>query len=102
MNDIQHDSRSTGQAGAGRGEPVETFTFLTTSATAAVTDVHHRQSPILRAEDFEEWLTSDSTRDRLLAPARRAYEGRYESLRVSHRANKARNDDPDLLLALEE
>lgn len=46
-------------------------------------------------------MTSDSTPDRLLALARRAYEGWYESWRVSHRANKTRNDDPDLLLALE-
>ena len=50
-------------------EPVETFTILTKSATAALTDVHRRQPSILRAEDLEEWPTADLTRDQLLALA---------------------------------
>ena len=82
-------------------ESVETFTVLTTGASSELSAIHHRQPSILRAGDFEEWLTPDSTQDRLLALARSAYEGPYESLRVSRRANNARNNDPDLLLPLD-
>ena len=67
------------------GEPVETFTVLTTAAAA----------------DVDEWLDPDTAEDRLLALARRSTEGPFDCRTVSKRVNSPRNDDPDLLRPLE-
>ena len=40
-----------GEAG---GQPIESFTILTTDATAALADIHHRQPAIIKADDFDE------------------------------------------------
>ena len=82
------------------GETVETFTVLTTDATPALADIHHRQPAILDAGDFDEWLAPDTAQDRLLALARRPHEGRFDRWPVSRLVNNARNDAPDLLLPL--
>ena len=82
----------------GESEPIETFSILTTSTRAALTGIHHGQPSILEPRDIYEWLAPDSTQNRLLVLAHSAYEGPYESWRVSRRANNAGNDDPDLLL----
>ena len=81
-------------------EPMETFTILTTAASPALEDIHHRQPAILEAEDFDAWLAPGAPQDRLLALARRSHEGPFERWPVSRRVNNARNDDPDLLLPL--
>ena len=41
-------------------EPSETFTILTTGASPGLVDVHHRQSAIIEAGDFDEWLVPDT------------------------------------------
>ena len=83
-------------------EPIETFTILTTAASPALAGIHHRQPAILDAEDFDAWLTPGTPQDRLLGLARRSHEGPFEHWPVSRRVNNARNDDPDLLLPLNE
>ena len=83
-------------------EPLETFTILTTAASSGFHAIHHRQPSIVDPEDFDEWLAADSPQDRLLALARRSHEGPFEHWAVSPRVNNARNDAPELLLALEE
>jgi putative SOS response-associated peptidase YedK len=42
------------------GEPVQTFTILTTEANEAVASVHDRMPMILRREDEEAWLTGSA------------------------------------------
>ena len=79
------------------GEAIESFTILTTAAPA-LADLHHRQPAIIEADDFGEWLEPSTPSERLLALARRAYEGPFDRWAVSRRVNSARNDDPDLLL----
>ena len=64
-------------------------------------DIHHRQPSIIPTADFDEWLDPDSGTERLLALARRAYEGPFEHWPVSCRVNNARNDAPDLLRPLD-
>lgn len=83
-------------------EPIETFTILTTAAAAALADVHHRQPAILKAEDFDEWLSPDSPAERLLMLARSPYKGPFERWPISRRVNNVHNDDPNLLLPLNE
>ena len=83
-------------------EPIETFTILITAASTGLTAIHNRQPAILEAGDFDEWLTPGTPQDRLLALARRSHEGPFEHWPVSRRVNNARNDDPDLLLPLDE
>ena len=82
-------------------EPVESFTILTTSATTALTDIHHRQPSILEPGDFDEWLAPHTQTERLLALARNAYEGPYKPWRVSKRVNSSRNEGPDLVQPLD-
>ena len=84
------------------GESMETFTILTTAASSGLIAIHHRQPGIIEPEDFDEWLARDTETERLLALARRAYEGPFDRWPVSLRVNKAHNDDPDLLRPLEE
>ena len=81
-------------------EVLETFTILTTAAAPALADIHHRQPTIVEAADFEEWLDPRTGTERLLALARRSYEGPFDRWPVSKRVNHPRNDDPDLLLRL--
>ena len=86
----------------GGSEPMETFTILTTAASPALVDIHHRQPAIIEAVDFDDWLAPATPRDRLLAVARRVYEGPFDCWPVSRRVNNARNDNSDLLLPLNE
>ena len=83
------------------GEPLETFSILTTDAAAALRGIHHRQPSIVQADDFDEWLDPGTGTERLLALARAPYEGPFEHWPVSKRVNSPRNDDPDLLRPLE-
>ena len=83
------------------GERIESFTILTTGASAALADVHDRQPTIIEVDDFEKWLEPNTPTERLLAIARRAYEGPFDRWPVSRRVNNARNDAPDLLLPLD-
>ena len=80
------------------GERIESFTILTTAASRALADLHHRQPAIIEADDLGEWLEPSAPPERLLALARRAYDGPFDRWAVSRRVNHARNDDPDLLL----
>ena len=82
------------------GEAIESFTILTTVASPALADLHHRQPAIIEADDFGEWLEPGTAPERLLALAQRAYEGPFDRWAVSRRVNNARNNDPDVLSSL--
>ena len=83
------------------GEPMETFTIVTTAAAPALADLHPRQPAILEPSHFDEWLSPDTPPERLRALARGAYDGPFERWPVAQRVNNARDDAPDLLLPLD-
>jgi putative SOS response-associated peptidase YedK len=77
-----------------RGEPVETFTIITTEASKLVGEVHNRMPAILAPPDYQRWLTAPAaTAKRLLAP----YTSGLTITPVSERVNSVHNDDVGLL-----
>ena len=82
-------------------DPVETFTVLTTAASSSLADIHHRQPVIVEDACLDEWLDPGTPPDRLLALAGVANDGPFERRAVSTRVNNVRNDDEELLAALD-
>ncbi len=76
---------------------LESFTFITTTASPELADIHHRQPAIIGPDRFDEWLDPTSPVPRLLDLVREPYCGPYEKRAVSTRVNSVRNDDPDIL-----
>ena len=81
------------------GEPLETFTILTTDPNEVVT-IHNRMPVILEPKDYDRWLDAGD-------PARppvdllRPYPGeRMRAWSVSDRVGNVRNNDPELLAPL--
>jgi putative SOS response-associated peptidase YedK len=76
------------------GEPVETFTIVTTDANEAVASIHDRMPVILPREAEETWLhgTPDEARA-LLGP----YAGPVQLRAVSRVVSNPRNDVPECL-----
>ena len=83
------------------GVTVESFAILTTEATPALADLHHRQPVVIRTGDFDEWLDPKTETQRLLAMARNPHPGPFDWWRVSRRVNSPRNDAPELLHPLD-
>ena len=81
--------------------PRETFTIVTTAASAALADIHPRQPSVIDREDFDAWLDPATSTDQVLALARAASEGPYNQWRVSKRVNSSRNEGPDLVQPLD-
>ena len=81
----------------GAEEPLETFTIVTTAASPALADIHHRQPSIIERQDFDEWLARDTTQERRLELVRTPWEGPYNQWRVSRRVNSSRNEGPELV-----
>ena len=79
------------------GELVETFTIITTAASASVATLHDRMPAMIGSGDFETWLTAPAEEaaalQALLQPARDA----FTITRVSTRVNAVRNDDPECI-----
>jgi putative SOS response-associated peptidase YedK len=76
------------------GEPVETFTIITTRANKLVNDVHERMPAIIAPADYQRWLTgAQATAKRLLVP----YTGAMTIAPVTDRVNDIRQDDPGLI-----
>ena len=77
------------------GSEIESCTIVTTDASPAIEDIHHRMPVILDPEVFEAWLTgTPEDAETLLRP----YAGvrRLMSGPISNRVNNVRNDGPDL------
>lgn len=72
------------------GEPLHTFTILTTTPNALMKGIHHRMPVILPGEEEENWLKNDDTKElqKLLKP----YPGKMEHYPVSKLVNSPRND----------
>ena len=76
------------------GEPVETFTIITTQANKLVSEVHDRMPVIIAPADFHRWLTAPvNTAKKLLVP----YTSGMTIAPVSDRVGSVKNDDAELL-----
>jgi putative SOS response-associated peptidase YedK len=78
------------------GEPLETFTILTTDPNELAQAVHDRMPVILGRNDYERWLQAEAERPPvdLLRPFPAE---KMRSWTVSDRVGNVRNNDPDLL-----
>ena len=80
------------------GDPVETFTIITTRANKLVNEVHERMPVIIAPADFQRWLSSpEQTAAKLLVP----YTGAMTIVPVSDRVNDLKEDDVGLIAARE-
>jgi putative SOS response-associated peptidase YedK len=76
------------------GEPVETFTIVTTDANEAVASIHDRMPVILSPQQADVWLSSDTAAARaLLGPFRGATTMRA----VTRRMSNSRTEGPECL-----
>jgi putative SOS response-associated peptidase YedK len=76
------------------GEPVETFTIITTRANKLLSEVHDRMPVIIAPADHQRWLTGPvQTAKRLLVP----YTGGMTIARVGDRVNDLKQDDVGLI-----
>ena len=82
------------------GGALESFTIITTAASPALADIHHRQPAIIDSDRFDDWLDPASPLLRLLELVREPRAGPYERRAVSPRVNSVQNDDPDILVAM--
>jgi putative SOS response-associated peptidase YedK len=90
--------RDPGQPDA---EPVRTFTIVTTGANATLEPIHDRMPAILLPSAWEAWLApTPAEPGELLALLQPAADDLLERFPVSKRVNNARNEGPDLVLAL--
>lgn len=76
------------------GEPVETFTIVTTDANEAVAQVHDRMPVVLSKEDEDRWLSGEPGEARALL---KPYEGAVKLRAVSKLVSNPRNDVPECL-----
>jgi putative SOS response-associated peptidase YedK len=80
------------------GEPVETFTIITTRANRLVGEVDDRMPVIIAPADYQRWLTaSEATAKRLLVP----YTGAMTITPVSDRVNNIKEDDVGLIAPIQ-
>ena len=82
------------------GEPVESFTIITTAASPALADIHERQPAVIPPGRFTQWLDPASPLPQLLDLVREPCAGPFEPRAVSTRVNRVANDDPGILVPL--
>lgn len=83
------------------GEALETFTILTTDANEVLEPIHNRMPVILEPKDYERWL-EPAAEDRLPVDLLRPFAAEQMiAWPVSSRVGNVRNNDPELLVALE-
>ena len=86
----------------GDGEPLESFTIITTEANSKLAPLHARMPVILDPADFEYWLSPDLAANDAQALLCSAPDDAVEFHVVSKHVNNARNDDPGCIEPLSE
>ncbi|MCP4330697.1 MAG: SOS response-associated peptidase [Alphaproteobacteria bacterium] len=76
-----------------RDDRLESFTILTTAASAALADIHPRMPVILPSAAYAAWLDPDA-QTAALGNFLIAYEGDLDATPVSTAVNNVRNDSP--------
>lgn len=79
------------------GEPLRTFTIVTTAANARVAACHDRMPVVLRPEGEEVWLAPESGREALAALLTPYPEAEMRDYPVSPRVNSAAHDSPECI-----
>ncbi len=79
------------------GSSLESFAIITTFASSALADIHHRQPAIIDPDQFDDWLDPTAPVPRLLDLVREPDASPYQRHAVSTRVNSVQNDDPDIL-----
>lgn len=79
------------------GEPVETFTILTTEANDTLAVVHHRMPVIVRPEDWERWVRSETSLEELKKVFLPFQDEEMEFYNVSPIVNNARHETPECI-----
>lgn len=92
------------EAAAGpEGEPIQSFTILTTGANEAMAGLHDRMPVMLEDEIVPDWLDRDEIEtgplEQLLKPASREP---IETYPVSREVNTPKNNAPELIEPIEE
>jgi putative SOS response-associated peptidase YedK len=79
------------------GEPLETFTILTTESNEILEPIHDRMPVILEPKDYRRWMEQASA-ERLPVDLLRPFDAeRMTAWPVSQRVGNVRNDDAELL-----
>jgi putative SOS response-associated peptidase YedK len=79
------------------GNPIETFTIITTEASRLLSEVHDRMPVIIAPTDYQRWLTAPvDAAKKLLVP----YRSGLTIVPVSERINSIQIDDVGLITAL--
>lgn len=78
----------------GGGEPLESFTIITSEANRKLAPLHARMPVILDPADFERWLSPDLAANDALDLLCPAPDSAVDFHPVSKHVNNARNDDP--------
>ena len=76
------------------GEPVETFTIVTTDANEQVARIHDRMPVILPMDALEKWLTAPADEARALL---RPFEGELDLRAVGRYVSNVKNEGPECL-----
>ncbi|MBL8584590.1 MAG: SOS response-associated peptidase [Rhizobiaceae bacterium] len=84
------------------GSEIDTGAILTTAATGALADIHHRAPVVIRPQDFARWLDCRGSEPRDVADLMRPAEpDEFEAIAISDRVNKVANVGPDVQAAVE-
>jgi putative SOS response-associated peptidase YedK len=91
------------EANAGpEGEPIQSFTILTTEATAAMATIHDRMPVVVPDDAVPDWLDREETEtEPLEAVLRVAVDTPIDLVPVSTAVNSPRNNSPGLLEPVE-
>jgi putative SOS response-associated peptidase YedK len=77
-----------------QGDPVETFTIVTTDANPVIAAIHDRMPVILPADAYDDWLAGPV--DKALALLR-PYASPVATRRIGPLVGSSRNDVPEVL-----
>ena len=78
------------------GSEIDTAAFLTTSANASLSVIHHRMPVIIHPGDYGQWIDPFVDAKEVVGLLRAAPNDFFAAIPVSNRVNSARNDGPDL------
>ncbi|MCY3885369.1 MAG: SOS response-associated peptidase [Gammaproteobacteria bacterium] len=79
------------------GEPLETFTLITTQASPDLSKIHRRQPAIIEPNNYDLWLDPNTSSSSLQSLIQEPYLGPYRYHAVSRKVNSVRNNSPDIL-----
>lgn len=84
------------------GEPVQSFTIITTAPNSLIEPIHHRMAAILDRDDEEAWIDPGLTEWPAAESLIRSYPAsRMEMFPVSKAVNNARSNGPELAEPIE-